>query len=271
MVKMPTSLFPKQKGLQSSSELLGRSRNVIFGRTWLFLSQPFSTLGLFPQFGANAVKNVHTIDQRAMFSVIGTISRKFSAPSTPDHLCQSCVQEIDILLSEPTRRSLFTAFQRNAMSACSYVTGRAESVSSTLGLGDKTNKRKQAMIRTGFYNTHKGFDHYRSINGGLHNQLLGDWKLSYRCAWSSSTSSCSKFFPCFALWNKDFQLSCAAQYSTGAARNVSFDRVSQEEQLESSVTVQDRYLYLSFIFLLLEHVCNCNWKFFIFYLLELVS
>lgn len=240
MVKMPTSLFPKQKGLQTSSELLGRSRNVIFGRTWLFLSQPFSTIGLFPQFGANGVKNVHTIDQRAMFSVVETISRKFSAPSVTDILCQSCVKQIDILLSESTRRSLFTAFQRNAISACSYVTGRTESVSHNFGLGDKTNGHVQAMIRTGICNTHKGLDHYRIINVGLHNQVPGDRKLSNRCAWSGVTEICSKSMPSFALWNMYFQLACTAHYSTGAARTVSLDGVSQDEQLDSSVVEQHR-------------------------------
>lgn len=240
MFKMPTSLFPKPKGLQTSSELLGRSRNVIFGRTWLFLSQPFSTIGLFPQFGANAMKNVHTIDQRAMFSVIGTISRMFSPPSVPDLFCQSCAKEIDMMLSEPTRRSLFTAFQRNAMSACSYVTGRTESVSHNLGIGDKTNENIQAMFRTGICNTHKGLAHHRIISGYLHNQVLAHRKLSYRCALSSAAEFCSKFMPCFAVWSNDFRLACAAQYSTGAARNVSFDGVSQDEQLESPVTVQHR-------------------------------
>ncbi|KAL0905539.1 hypothetical protein M5K25_023966 [Dendrobium thyrsiflorum] len=240
MVKMPTSLFPKQKGLQTSSELLGRSRNVIFARTWFFLSQPFSTIGLFPQFGANAVKNVHTIDQRAMFSVIGTISRKFFTPSVTDFLCQSCAKQIDILLSEPTQKSLFTAFQRNAMSACSYVTGRTESVSHNLGLGEKTNGHAHYMIRSGICNFHKGLDHYRIINGSLHNQVAGGRKLSYWCASSGATEFHSNFVPCFSLWKKDFRLACTAQYSTGAARNVSFDGVLQDEQLESPVIEQNR-------------------------------
>ncbi|KAH0450404.1 hypothetical protein IEQ34_021096 [Dendrobium chrysotoxum] len=234
MVKMPTSLFSKQKGLQTSSELFGRSKNGIFGRTWLFLSQPFSTIGLFPQFGANAVKN------RAMFSVIGTISRKLFTPSVTDFLCQSCAKQIDILLSEPTQKSLFTAFQRNAMSACSYVTGRTESVSHTLGIGERTNGHAHDMIRSGICNFHKGIDHYRIINGSLHNQVAGGRKLSYWCASSGATEFYSNFVPCFSLWKKDFRLACTAQYSTGAARNVSFDGVLHEEQLESSVVEQNR-------------------------------
>lgn len=242
LVKMPSSFLPKQKGFQTSSELFGRGKNVIFGKTWLFLSQPFSTIGLFPQFGANAVKNVHTIDQRAMFSVIGAISPKFSDTSVSRFLCQSCVKQGDILFSEPTRRSIFTAFQRNAMSACSYLTGRTQSVSHNMGLGDKTNGHAQAVIRTGVCNTQKGIDHYRIINGCLYNQVPGDRKLSYRRALFSATEFCSKFVPGSALWNKGFKLTCAVQYSTGAAQNILFDRVSQTEQLKSSVVVQQRYL-----------------------------
>lgn len=222
MVKMPSSFLPKQKGFQTSSELLGRGRNVIFGRTWLFLSQPFSTIGLFPQFGANAVKNVHTIDQRAIFSVIGAISPKFSATSVTHLLCQSCVKQINTLLSQPTQRSIFTSFQRNAMAACSYVTGRTQSVPHNIGVGEKINGYAQALIRTGVCN----------------NQVPGDRKLSYRCAFFSATEFCSKFVPYFASWNIDFRLNCAVQYSTGAAHDV----LSPDEQLKSSVVAQHRYL-----------------------------
>lgn len=246
MVKMPTpSFLPKQRGFQTSSELLGRGKNVIFGRTWLFLSQPFSTIGLFPQFGANVVKNVHTIDQRAMFSVIGAVSPKFSATSVTHFLCQSCVKRFDILFFEPLRRSIFTAFQRNEMSACSYVTGKSQPVSHNMGFGDKNNEHVQSMIRTVICNTQKGIDHHRTINGCLYNQALADEKLSYRCAFFSAAEFCSKFVPCFALRNKGFQLSCAVQYSTRAAQNILFDGVSQDEKLKSSVVVQQRYLDFS--------------------------
>lgn len=225
---MPSIFLGKQKGFQTSSELLGRGKNVIFGRTWFFLSQPFSTIGLFPQFGANAVKNLHTIDQRAMFSAIGAISPKFCATSVTHFLCQSCLKQID-MFSEPTRRSIFTA-----------LTGRSP-VSHNMGLGDKTNGHVQAMIRTGVCNTHKGIDHYRIINGCLYNQAPGDRKMSYRCAFFSATGFCSKFVPCFALWNKGFRLTGAIQYSTGTAQSILFNGVSQEEQLKSSVVVQQRY------------------------------
>ncbi|XP_020581514.1 probable protein phosphatase 2C 55 [Phalaenopsis equestris] len=126
------------------------------------------------------------------------------------------------------------------MSACSYVTGRMESISPNICIGDKTNAHLQAMNRTGICNKHKFLDHYRIINGGLPNKLSNDWKLSYWSAWSGSSEFCSKFVPCFALWNKNFQLAYAAQYSTGAARNFSFDGVSQDEQLESRVVMQNR-------------------------------
>lgn len=242
MVKMPPSFLLKRKGFQTSSELLGRGKNVIFGRTWLFLSQPFSTIGLFPQFGANAAKNVHTIDQRAMFSVIGAISPKFSATSVTHLVCQSCVKRFDILFFEPLRRSIFTAFQRNAMSACNYLMGKSQSVFHNMGFGDKTNEHVQSMIRTVICNTQKSIDHYITINGCLYNQALGDRKLSHRCALFSAAEFCSKFVPCFALRNQCFWLTCAVQYSTRAAQNILFDGVSQEEKLKSSVIVQQRYL-----------------------------
>lgn len=239
---MSSTFLTKQKGFQTSSGFLGRGKNVIFGRTWMFLSQPFSTIGLFPQFGANAVKNVHTIDQRAIFSVIGAISPKFSATSVTHFLCQSCVKQIDMFFSEPARRSIFTAFQRDAMSACSYLTGRSQSVSRNMGFGDKTNGIVQSMIRTGICCSQKGIDHYRIINGSLYNQLPGDRKLSYRCASFGATEFYSKFVPCFALRNRGFRLTCAIQYSTGAVQNILFNGVSQDEQLKSSVVVQQRYL-----------------------------
>lgn len=199
MVKMPASLFSKQKSLLTSSELLGRGSNVIFGKTWLLLSQPFSTIGLFPQFGANLVKNTHTFDQRAMYSVVGIISRMLSAPPATGSLCQLCLKQINILLSEYTQRSLFSTFQRNSMSACSYLTGKPESISHNLGLLGRSNGHAQTMIQIGgICNTHRSLNYCRIFSRAIHVHAPRD-KLSSCCAWSGATGFFFKHCPMLSI------------------------------------------------------------------------
>ncbi|KAK8970161.1 hypothetical protein KSP40_PGU012675 [Platanthera guangdongensis] len=239
--RMAASLFPKQKGLLTSSEILGRGSNVIFGRTWLFLSQPFSTIGLLPQFGVNAVKGAHTVDQRAMCSVVGIISRMLSAPSMTESLCQFCLKQIDLLLSVTTQRPFSSTFHRTAMSSCSFEAGRTKLISHNIGLSGRSNGHVQTISRTDICSTHKSYNFCRILSGFLHNQVAGDRNLSSHCAWSGVTGFYSNFAPCLTLWNKDLHLDSVATCSTGGAQNISFDAISQDEQLESNGVEQNRH------------------------------
>ncbi|KAK8970165.1 hypothetical protein KSP40_PGU012672 [Platanthera guangdongensis] len=249
--RMAASLFPKQKGLLTSSEILGRGSNVIFGRTWLFLSQPFSTIGLLPQFGVNAVKGAHTVDQRAMCSVVGIISRMLSAPSMTESLCQFCLKQIDLLLSVTTQRPFSSTFHRTAMSSCSFEAGRTKLISHNIGLSGRSNGHVQTISRTDICSTHKSYNFCRILSGFLHNQVAGDRNLSSHCAWSGVTGFYSNFAPCLTLWNKDLHLDSVATCSTGGAQNISFDAISQDEQLESNGVEQNSTL-------LQENLRFCN-------------
>ncbi|PKA55308.1 putative protein phosphatase 2C 55 [Apostasia shenzhenica] len=231
MVKMSTSMFPKQKSFQTSSELLGLGRNGIFGRIWLLLSQPFSNIGIFPRLGASAVRNLHIIDQRATFSVLGTLSRACSVPLA-DGPSLSCAYHMDILVPEPTKKSLFSSFQRSAVPVCSYMSSRTASFSQHVGAVERKNGKAQSSVRTFISCRQRNLDSNR-INGGLHVQESAVGRLVFRCMWTGSTMNNWRPVSCFDLW-KDFRLSFVA------ASDVSFDRTPQDEHLETSLVEENR-------------------------------
>ncbi|KAG0496911.1 hypothetical protein HPP92_001602 [Vanilla planifolia] len=231
MVKMTFSLFPKQKGLHSSSELWGRGRNVIFSRTWLFLLQPFSTIGIIPQHSTFVAKNLDKV---------GTMPHMCSVPSLTAPLCLSCVKEYVFLLSDPTRKVLFNAFHRNALSSSRHVLSRIESLSHQHVLVERKNVQAKNVFQVGICSGNKHFNYGRVFGGNPIGPIQGLRKLIYRCICSNATGASWRFDQLFHIWNKEYQLSRKATFSVGAAPDVSFGGAPQEEQLESTLVEQNR-------------------------------
>ncbi|KAH0458686.1 hypothetical protein IEQ34_011500 [Dendrobium chrysotoxum] len=237
---MPISLFSRHKRLHTSLELFGRGTNMIFGRAWLLLSQPVSIVGILPQFGENAIRSLHTFDQRATFSFMGTLSRTFSVPSITGPHCQSCIYHVETPSSVPTKMSLFSSFQRNIMGACHHMLNGSESVSQNFGIAvRKSGHSQKSMIRSGIFYSYKCFDYCRSMSRSLDSQEL--WFMREVLSPRSGASRNSwKHGQCMEQSAKNFQLLHIHPYSVSAAQNAFFDGAPQDEQVKNYMVDPDR-------------------------------
>ncbi|XP_008786118.2 probable protein phosphatase 2C 55 isoform X2 [Phoenix dactylifera] len=236
---MPSIYFSRNKGLQASSEfLLGRGQNFLFGNTLSFPSQPFSTLGHSidqpPQSSFTVLRNFITGDRRKGPSfLIGTLSRTFSVLSVTGPSSQPCLHNTDPLPSEPNQRFACSLVQRNIMSACNSLLGRAELGARHLENMSSSGQILNSAMRAVICYSYKGLDHCRRISGSLRNRQPWGTNMVYRCFWSNATGTSWKSNFSLEPGVQDFQSQCTVPYSAGAAPDVSLDETSQEEQFEN--------------------------------------
>lgn len=233
--------------LQASLEfLLGRGQNFLFGNTFYFPLQPFSTLGhsihqsLWPSISVLRIFN--TSDRPKGLSVIGTVSRAFSVPSVTGPSCQPCLYNIDTLLSEPNQRLPCSLLQRNIMSACNSLLGRAEPGARHLVNMSSSRQILISVMRAGICYSYKGLDYCRRISGNLKSREPWGTNMVYRCFWSSATGTSWKSNFSLEPGIQDFQSRCTVPYSAEAAPDVSLDGTPREEQFENSAVPSDQYV-----------------------------
>ncbi|KAK8946131.1 putative protein phosphatase 2C 55 [Platanthera guangdongensis] len=191
-------------------------RNFMFDKAWQFFSKPVSTIGILPQFGTNAVKNMFKIHQRSTFSSIGTLSRAFFVPSMTDLHCQSSIYHIEALSSLSSKKYLFGPFQKNIMSV--HILSKSESFPESLGTSVRNvGQPHSSMIQVGTIDGYNCSDYSRSINRLLHGQS------SRRVSEDSSVCSSKSW--------RHFQLSRSFSYSTAAAPDASFYGAPRCDQL----------------------------------------
>ncbi|KAK8945404.1 putative protein phosphatase 2C 55 [Platanthera guangdongensis] len=200
----------------TSSKTFCWGRNFMFDKAWQFFSKPVSTIGILPQFGTNALKNMFKIHQRSTFSSIGTLSRAFFVPSMTDLHCQSSIYHIEALSSLSSKKYLFGPFQKNIMSV--HILSKSESFPESLGTSVRNvGQPHSSMIQVGTIDDYNCSDYSRRINRLLHGQssrrVSGDSSV-----WSSKS------------W-RQFQLSRSFSYSTAAAPDASFYGAPRCDQL----------------------------------------